>query len=116
MHILDKMDEVLAGPREELPPTIPRINTLMIPAYSIGKVIGPGGKQIRAVSEDFELINTNVEENGKIQKITSLNTKKMKEAEAFVMELVTKASAEDAAVEEEENHDQHMLDLMLWTN
>lgn len=90
MHILDKMDEVLAGPREELPPTIPRINTFMIPADSIGKVIGPGGKQIRAVIEDFELINMNVEENGKIQ-ITSLNTKKMKEAEAFVMELITKA-------------------------
>jgi len=90
MHILDKMEEVLAGPREELPPTIPRINTFMIPADSIGKVIGPGGKQIRAVIEDFELINMNVEEDGKIQ-ITSLDTKKMKKAESFIMELITKA-------------------------
>ena len=37
-----------------------------------------------------KLINMNVEEDGKIQ-ITSLDTKKMKEAESFIMELITKA-------------------------
>ena len=56
LHILDKMDEVLSAPREELPPTIPRITSFNIPEDSIGKVIGPGGKQIRAIIEDFELV------------------------------------------------------------
>ncbi len=90
LHILDRMESTLAAPREELPPTIPRINTFQIPSESIGKVIGPGGKQIRAVIEDFELINMNVEEDGKIQ-ITSLNSEKMKDAEAFVKDLIKSA-------------------------
>lgn len=87
LHILDKMDEVLAAPREELPPTIPRISTFKIPEGNIGKVIGPGGKQIRAVIEDFELSNMDVQEDGTIQ-LSSLKTDMLKKAEEFVMDLV----------------------------
>eukprot|EP00559_Dactyliosolen_fragilissimus_P008319 CAMPEP_0184860700 /NCGR_PEP_ID=MMETSP0580-20130426/5546_1 /TAXON_ID=1118495 /ORGANISM="Dactyliosolen fragilissimus" /LENGTH=949 /DNA_ID=CAMNT_0027357909 /DNA_START=83 /DNA_END=2932 /DNA_ORIENTATION=+ len=87
LHILDKMDAVLAEPRQELPPTIPRMNAFKIEESSIGKVIGPGGKQIRAIIEDFELSNMDVAEDGTIQ-MTSLNTQKLKEAETFVLELV----------------------------
>lgn len=86
-HILDKMDAVLAQPREELPDTIPRIKTFSINQDSIGKVIGPGGKQIRAVIEDFELVNMDVQEDGTIQ-ISSLVTEKLSQAEKFVMDLV----------------------------
>lgn len=87
LHILDKMEEVLAQPREELPDTIPRIKTFNIPPDSIGKVIGPGGKQIRAVIEDFELVNMDVQEDGSIQ-ISSLKTDKLADAENFVMDLI----------------------------
>lgn len=87
LHILDKMEEALAQPREELPDTIPRIKTFNIPSDSIGKVIGPGGKQIRAVIEDFELVNMDVQEDGSIQ-ISSLKTDKLKAAEEFVMDLI----------------------------
>ena len=89
LHILDKMAEVLATPREELPPTIPRIRSFKIPEDSIGKVIGPGGKQIRAIIEDFELTNMDVQEDGSIQ-ISSLNTVKIEGAETFVMDLIKK--------------------------
>jgi polyribonucleotide nucleotidyltransferase len=47
LHILGKMAEVLAAPRPELAPTAPRIVTIKINPELIGKVIGPGGKQIR---------------------------------------------------------------------
>jgi polyribonucleotide nucleotidyltransferase len=87
MHILDRMDEALAAPREELPDTIPRISTFSINADSIGRVIGPGGKQIRAVIEDFELVNMDVQEDGTIQ-VSSLKTDKLKLAEEFVKDLV----------------------------
>ncbi len=87
LHILDKMEAVLAQPREELPGTIPRIKTFNIPPDSIGKVIGPGGKQIRAVIEDFELVNMDVQEDGSIQ-ISSLQTDKLGDAEKFVMDLI----------------------------
>ena len=87
LHILDKMEAVLAEPREELPETIPRIKTFNIPPDSIGKVIGPGGKQIRAVIEDFELVNMDVQEDGSIQ-ISSVQTDKLGAAETFVLALI----------------------------
>ena len=87
MHILDKMDAALSQPREELPDTIPRIKSFNINPDSIGKVIGPGGKQIRAVIEDFELVNMDVQEDGTIQ-ISSLQTDKLAKAEEFVLDLV----------------------------
>lgn len=87
IYILNKMDAVLDKPREELPATIPRMASFNIPEESIGRVIGPGGKQIRAIIEDFELTNMNVQEDGSIQ-VSSFNTQKMKDAEAFVMDLI----------------------------
>ena len=47
LHILGKMAEVLAAPRAQLAATAPRILSLKINPELIGKVIGPGGKQIR---------------------------------------------------------------------
>jgi polyribonucleotide nucleotidyltransferase len=87
LHILDAMEEVLPKPRETLPDTVPKIQGFEIPVDSIGKVIGPGGKQIRAVIEDFELTNMNVDDEGKIQ-ITGYNQEKLNEAQEFVMKLI----------------------------
>jgi len=62
-------------------------------------VIGPGGKQIRAIIEDFELTNMDVAEDGSIQ-VTSAFTDKLKAAEQFVMELIgTKAASGKKAIE-----------------
>jgi len=48
-HILDKMDEVLPAPREEVSPYAPRIYTIHIDADKIRDVIGPGGKVVREI-------------------------------------------------------------------
>ena len=90
LHILDKMETTLSAHRQELPPTIPRMTTFSIDPDKIGKIIGPGGKQIRATIEDFGLVNMDVKETGIIQ-ITSFNTTKMEECVAFVKDLVTQA-------------------------
>jgi polyribonucleotide nucleotidyltransferase len=90
LHILDKMDAALEAPRDELPNTVPRIQKFNISPDSIGKVIGPGGKQIRAIIEDFELTNMDVGEDGEIQ-VSSLDREKLKKAEEFVQELVKSA-------------------------
>lgn len=87
LHILDAMDKILPAPREELPATVPKMARFSISPDSIGKVIGPGGKQIRAVIEDFNLVNMDVGEDGSIQ-LTSMETEKLKEAETFVKALV----------------------------
>ena len=87
LHILDEMDKVLAKPREALPKTVPKMKTFAIPPDSIGKVIGPGGKQIRAVIEDFELVNMDISEEGVIQ-LSSFDDDKMDKAQEFVLTLI----------------------------
>ena len=47
LHILEKMDAVIATPRAEMSKFAPRILTTKIPPDKIGGIIGPGGKNIR---------------------------------------------------------------------
>jgi polyribonucleotide nucleotidyltransferase len=51
MHILGKITETLAAPREDFKPHAPRIIIMMIPKEMIGAVIGPGGKIIQDMQE-----------------------------------------------------------------
>lgn len=88
LHILDAMEEAIEKPRETLPDTVPKIASFSIPFESIGKVIGPGGKQIRAIIEDFELEGMNVNDDGIIQ-VSSFKQEKLKEAEEFIKQLLT---------------------------
>ncbi len=65
LAILDKMLEVLPGPRAELKPHAPRITTVKIPVDKIGAIIGPGGKNIRALQDETHT-KIDVEEDGTI--------------------------------------------------
>ncbi|MCK9430286.1 MAG: polyribonucleotide nucleotidyltransferase [Candidatus Omnitrophica bacterium] len=47
--ILDKMSTALNSPREELSSFAPRIDVLKINTEKIGELIGPGGKNIKAI-------------------------------------------------------------------
>ena len=51
MHILDKITETIAEPRQDFKPHSPRIIIMMIPKEMIGAVIGPGGKIIQDMQE-----------------------------------------------------------------
>ena len=50
-RILDFMASVIPAPRAELSPYAPRIATLTIPVDKIGELIGPGGKNIRRITD-----------------------------------------------------------------
>ena len=52
--ILDKMAAVIDQPRAELSNYAPRIMSIKIPVDSIGLIIGPGGKNIRDITERTE--------------------------------------------------------------
>ncbi|MGC3978471.1 MAG: polyribonucleotide nucleotidyltransferase [Paludibacteraceae bacterium] len=52
IHILGKIQETLAGPREDLKPNAPRIVVMYIPKELIGAVIGPGGKIIQSIQAE----------------------------------------------------------------
>ncbi|MDD3437081.1 MAG: polyribonucleotide nucleotidyltransferase [Candidatus Gastranaerophilales bacterium] len=49
LHILSKMREAIKEPSKTMSPFAPRIFTMQIANEDIGSVIGPGGKQIRAI-------------------------------------------------------------------
>ena len=52
LYILDKMSETIRTARETLSPFAPKMVRIMIPVDKIGMVIGPGGRNIRAIIEE----------------------------------------------------------------
>ena len=65
MHIMEKMLEVLPESRAEIKEHAPRIITVKIPVDKIGALIGPGGKNIRALQEETG-VKIDVEEDGTV--------------------------------------------------
>jgi len=51
LFILDKMNEAISSPREDLSPYAPRIYTMQIKQEKVREVIGTGGKVIRGIVE-----------------------------------------------------------------
>jgi polyribonucleotide nucleotidyltransferase len=85
MSIMDKMLEAIAQPRPELKPHAPRIITVKIPVEKIGALIGPGGKNIRALQEETHT-KIDVQEDGTVY-IASTEGVGAKEAEERVKSL-----------------------------
>ncbi|RIH81987.1 Polyribonucleotide nucleotidyltransferase [Calidithermus terrae] len=77
LHILGKMAEVLPAPRSELKPQVPRILSIKISPEKIGAVIGPGGKNVRALEELG--VEVDIEQDGTVR-IFSANAEAAKEA------------------------------------
>lgn len=65
LSILDKMLGVLSAPRLDLKEHTPRISIVKIPVEKIGAVIGPGGKNIRALQEETGT-KIDIEEDGTV--------------------------------------------------
>ncbi len=71
LHILEKMNAVLAKPRDELSEYAPRIITMKIDREKIRDVIGKGGAVIRALTEETGA-TIDIEDDGTI-KIASVD-------------------------------------------
>ena len=65
MHIMGKMLEVSAGAAQELSEFAPRILTIHIDPEKIGKLIGPGGKTVRGLQENYG-VKVDIEEDGTV--------------------------------------------------
>ena len=65
MHILGKMMDVLPEPRQQMSEFAPRILTINIDPEKIGKIIGPGGKVVRSLQEEYS-VKIDIEEDGTI--------------------------------------------------
>jgi polyribonucleotide nucleotidyltransferase len=55
MYILGKMFETIQEPREHLSKSAPKITIFKIPREKIGEVIGPGGRNVKSIKEEFKL-------------------------------------------------------------
>ena len=66
-RILDIMGEHLASPRDELREHAPRIHSMQIDPDKIGALIGPGGKNIRRITEiSGAQVDINEDNSGKV--------------------------------------------------
>ena len=65
LEILDIMVGTISEPRSEVSEFAPRVETLRIPTDKIGLLIGPGGKTINAMQEQFG-VNISVEDDGTV--------------------------------------------------
>ena len=65
LHILEKMQETIAAPRDSISTYAPRIVTIRIPVDKIRDVIGPGGKTIRSIV-DRTGVKIDVEDDGRV--------------------------------------------------
>jgi polyribonucleotide nucleotidyltransferase len=66
LHILEKMNAVIARPRSEMSEYAPRITTLKIHPDKIRDVIGKGGSTIRAITEETGT-TIDIEDDGTIK-------------------------------------------------
>jgi polyribonucleotide nucleotidyltransferase len=65
LQILDILREALPEPRSEVSDYAPRVEVLKIPTDKIGMLIGPGGKTINALQDQFG-VNISVEDDGTV--------------------------------------------------
>ena len=94
--ILDYMASVIPAPREELSPYAPRITTLTIPVDKIGELIGPGGKNIRRIT-DTTGVQIDIAEDGTVS-IFATNAESMLAAKREVEAI--SAEAEEGKIYE----------------
>ena len=81
-HILNKMLEVCPKYNETMSRHAPRIEQMQIPPSKIGVVIGPGGKQIRAITEETG-VEITIDDNGLVS-ISSNNAEGLEKAKNII--------------------------------
>lgn len=85
IHILNKMLEVCPKYRQEMSIYAPRIETLQVKPSKIATIIGPGGKQIRAIIEATG-VQIDIDDTGLVS-IASANLEGIEKAKAIIFGL-----------------------------
>lgn len=85
LHILHKMLEACPKAKEHLSSYAPRIETIMIKPSKIGTLIGPAGKQIRAIIEETGA-QIDIDDSGRVS-IAATNNESMLRAKEMIHNL-----------------------------
>jgi polyribonucleotide nucleotidyltransferase len=83
LHILAIMNQTINRPAEQISEYAPKIVTLRIDIDKIGALIGPGGKNIKALCEQYS-VKINTEDDGTVT-IFGKNTKDAEDAKIAVL-------------------------------
>lgn len=86
IHILKEMLKACPEARKEMSSYAPRIETIQVPPSKIGTIIGPGGKQIRAIIEETG-VQIDINDDGLVS-IASNNAEGMSRAKQIVNGLI----------------------------
>ncbi|GAB4363418.1 MAG: polyribonucleotide nucleotidyltransferase [Cyanophyceae cyanobacterium] len=92
-HILSKMLEAIAEPREKLSEYAPRLLSMNIDQDQIGLVIGPGGKTIKGITEATGA-KVDIESDGRVT-ISALDGAAAERAMKMIADMTRKISAGD---------------------
>ena len=65
LQILGVMKKAIEGPRKEISKWAPKIHILQINPGKIGEVIGPGGKMINSIIDEYG-VSINIEDSGQV--------------------------------------------------
>lgn len=87
LHILNKMIEACPKPKGELSVYAPKIELVKVKPSKIAIIIGPGGKQIRAIVEETG-VNIDIDEAG-IVSLTSTSSEGIQRAKEIIINLVS---------------------------
>lgn len=85
VHILKKMLEACPEPKTEMSAYAPRIETIQVKQSQIGMIIGPGGKQIRAIVDETG-VEIDINDDGVVS-ISSNNGEAMEKAKEIIHNL-----------------------------
>ena len=89
LHILSRMAEAISKSRAEMSEYAPKIVSIKINKEKIGDVIGPGGKQIRAITEETG-VEINIDDEGIIS-IAAIDDASREKAEEIIRGIVEEA-------------------------
>ncbi len=85
-HILEKMLAVMPKHRHEMSIYAPRIETMQVKPSKIATIIGPGGKQIRAIIEETG-VDIDIQDSGLVS-ISATNPEAMQKAKSIIEAIV----------------------------
>ncbi|HLO49968.1 MAG TPA: polyribonucleotide nucleotidyltransferase [Kamptonema sp.] len=96
LHILEKMLSTIDKPRREMSPFAPRLLTLKIEPEFIGLVIGPGGKTIKAITEETG-VKIDIDDDGTVT-IAGNDSERAARAYNIIQGMTRKLNAGDVYV------------------
>jgi len=95
-HIMGKMLELLSAPRPQLSPYAPRLLTIRIDPEQIGMIIGPGGKNIKGITEETGA-KIDIEDDGTVM-ISSMSGEGALKARRIIENMTRRVGSGDVYV------------------